>query len=237
MLAAYVAAGERRFPDLGDRVVFWAGKLGLGVELVGGVIGDAAKFSNLVRGKLMKQGGAGYVKPSPESFPTVDEFHEFIIACDALPCAAWLDGMSAGEEAIDELLDLLMAKGVVALNIIPDRNWNLADPELRYKKVQKLHEIVRTAGHRELPINVGTEMNSPGNRLVDDFSSPFMAPVNGAFMAGSYFIYGHTAMQRALGLGYQSRWSQQCFPTRKTRNDFYESVGRQARMRSLCDFS
>ena len=50
-------------------------------------------------------------------------------ACGALPCATWLDGTSAGEQAIDELLDLLIGKGAVALNIIPDRNWNIADPE------------------------------------------------------------------------------------------------------------
>jgi hypothetical protein len=179
----------------------------------------------------MKQGGVGYVKPTPESFPTIDEFHQLIVACGALPCAAWLDGLSAGEEAIEELLDLLMAKGVVALNVIPDRNWNLSDPELRSRKVQKLHEIVRIASERGLPLNVGTEMNSPGNRLVDDFSSPFMAPVNGAFMAGSYFIYGHTAMQRALGLGYQSRWSQEHLESRTARNEYYESIGRQASTR------
>jgi hypothetical protein len=229
MLAAYLAEGERRFPEPEDRVNFWAGKLSVASEQVAAVLGDTAKFANLVRNKLMKQGGVGYVKPSPESFPTVEEFHRLIVACGALPCAAWLDGLSAGEEAVEELLDLLMAKGVVALNIIPDRNWNLPDPEARHRKEQKLYEIVRIADERDLPLNVGTEMNSPGNRLVDDFSSPFMAPVNGAFMAGSYFIFGHTAMQRSLGLGYQSDWAQQRFPDRKERNRFFESVGRQAR--------
>ena len=228
MLAAYMAAGERRFPQVRDRVDFWAGKLGVGTEQVAAVIGDAAKFSNLVRGKLMKQGGVGYVKPSPESFPTVDEFHELIVACGALPCAAWLDGMSEGEQAIDELLDLLTAKGAVALNIIPDRNWNVADPQLRYQKVQKLHEIVRIAGARDLPLNVGTEMNSPGNPEVDDFAAPPMAPVNAAFFAGAYFIYGHTVMQRLSGLGYQGDWAQEHFPTPNARNHFYETVGRLA---------
>ena len=72
--------------------------------------------------KLIKRGGVGYVHPSPESFPPVQEVNRFVVECGALPCAAWLDGTSPGEQAIEELLELLMSQGVVALNIIPDRN-------------------------------------------------------------------------------------------------------------------
>ncbi len=230
MLAAYIRTAEIRHPDLDGRIDFWAGKLRMAADQVGGAIGDSARFANLVRGRLMKQGGIGYVKPGADAFPTVEEVHEFIVACGALPCAAWLDGTSAGEEAIDELLDLLMAKGAVALNVIPDRSWNLPDPEVRHRKVQKLNEIVRIAGERNLPLNAGTEMNSPGNRLVDDFASPFMAPLNAAFFAGAYFVYGHTIMERWLGLGYQSAWAQEHLPDRVARNRFYERVGR-ARVR------
>lgn len=228
MLAAYLAAGDRLFPDVQQRVAFWADKLGVPQVQVSSAITDTAKFSNLVRGKLMKQGGVGYVAPSPESFPTVEEFHRLITACGALPCAAWLDGLSAGEQAIDELLDLLTAKGAVALNIIPDRNFNISDPDTRARKVAELNKIVAVAGARDLPLNIGTEMNSPGNRLIDDFASPFMAPHNAAFFAGAYFIYGHTALERAAGMGYQSVWAQQHLPDRRARNAFYETVGRLA---------
>lgn len=228
MLAAYLAAAERELPDPAQRAAFWAEKLGVAVEQVTASMSDTAKFANLVRGKLMKQAGVGYVKPSPESFPTVDEFHQLIVACGALPCAAWLDGMSAGEQAIDELLDLLIEKGVASLNIIPDRNWNIADVSARAAKVAKLNEIVRIAQARDLPLNVGTEMNAPGNRLVDDFASPFMAPHNAAFMAGAYFIYGHTALQRRAGLGWQSAWANEHLPKRQARNKFYETAGRLA---------
>ena len=136
-----------------------------------------------------------------------------------------MDGTSAGEQAIDELLALLIDKGVVALNIIPDRNWNIADPAARTLKVAKLHEIVRIAGELDLPLNIGTEMNAPGNKLVDDFDVPEMAPVKQAFLDGAAFIYGHTAMQRALGLGYQSAWAKQHLPTRRERNAFYTALG------------
>ena len=68
-------------------------------------------------------------------------------------------------------------------------------------------------------------MNAPGNKLVDDFDVPEMAPVKQAFLDGAHFIYGHTVMQRALGLGYQSEWAQAHLPTRRERNDFYTAVG------------
>ena len=46
-----------------------------------------------------------------------------------------------------------------------------------------------------------------------------------AFLDGAHFIYGHTVMQRALGLGYQSEWAQTHLPTRRERNAFYIAVG------------
>jgi hypothetical protein len=60
---------------------------------------------------------------------------------------------------------------------------------------------------------------------VDDFDVPEMAPVRQAFLDGAHFIYGHTAMQRALGLGYQSGWAQQHLPSRRERNAFFQTVG------------
>ncbi len=225
MLQAYVAAAER---TLANPIAFWADKLGLESGQMAALIHQGGpKFQNLMRAKLMKKGGVGYVQPGPDTFPTVEEFHRFIIACGALPCAAWLDGTSAGEQAIEELLESLISKGVVALNIIPDRNWNIADPDLKRIKVQKLYEVVELAQKLDLPLNVGTEMNAYGQKLVDDFDAPELAPVRQAFLDGAYFIYGHTVAQRALGLGYQSEWARAHLPSRRERNKFYTQVGYQ----------
>ncbi len=222
IVVAYARAAERTISAL---VPFWADKLNVAPERVAAVIKDSTKFQNLVRAKLIKRGGVGYVQPGPKTFPSVEEFHELILACGALPCAAWLNGISEGERAIEELLELFVGKGVVALNIVPDRNWNVADPEARRIKIQNLYQVVRLAQELDLPLNVGTEMNSFGQKLVDDFDAPGLAPVRQAFLDGAHFVYGHTVMQRALGLGYQSEWAQSHLPSRRERNDFYTSVG------------
>jgi hypothetical protein len=222
MVVAYMRAAERVVPN---PVEFWADKLNVEPVQVATLMEDTPKFPNLIRARLMKRGGVGYVQPDPDAFPTVEEFHQLVVACGALPCAAWLDGTSAGEQAIEELLDLLIGKGVVALNIIPDRNWNIADPETRRRKVQNLYEVVQLAQELALPLNVGTEMNGFGQKLVDDFDAPELAPVRERFMDGAHFIYGHTVLQRASGLGYQSAWAQDHLPSRRERNDFYTRMG------------
>jgi hypothetical protein len=222
MLMAYTQAAERMAPD---PVSFWADKLEMDKDKVETLSRDMPRFQNVIRTKLMKRGGVGYVQPSPETFPTVEEFHTMITACGALPCAAWLDGISTGEQAMAELLDLLIGKGAVTLNIIPDRNWNIADPELRRLKVQNLYDVVRLAQELDLPLNVGTEINAFGQKLVDDFGAPELAPVRAVFMTGALFIYGHTVAQRALGLGYQSEWAKSHLPTRRERNAFYTELG------------
>jgi hypothetical protein len=224
MLAAYLQAANT---STADPAAFWAEKLGMPAEQVSTLMESGPKFSNTVRARLMKRGGVGYVQPGPDTFPTVDEFHRFIEACGALPCAAWLDGLSTGEQAIEELLTLLIDKGVVAFNIVPDRNWNIADPELKKAKIQKLYEIVELTQKLELPLNIGTEMNAFGQRMVDDFNAPELAPVREAFLDGAYFIYGHTVAQRAWGKGYQSQWAKEQLPGRGRRNTFFTALGKQ----------
>ena len=222
MVVAYLRAAERIIPN---PIEFWGYKLGVEPGQIATLMDDSPGFQNLIRAKLMKRGGVGYVQPDSGMFPSVEEFHRLILACGALPCAAWLDGTSEGEQAIEELLTLLIGKGVVALNIIPDRNWNIADPEMRRVKVRNLYRVVHLAQELDLPLHVGTEMNSFGQKLVDDFDAPELAPVRQAFIDGAHFIYGHTVLQRALALGYQSDWAQAHLPSRRERNEFYTRVG------------
>jgi hypothetical protein len=204
---------------------FWTTKLDAKRELIESLISDLPKLHNLIRTRLMKRGGVGYVPPGPGTFPSVDEFHEFVVGCRALPCATWLDGTSTGEQAIEEYLSLMIAKGVVALNIIPDRNWNITDAVQKQTKLRNLYDVVALAKKLDLPLNIGTEMNAYGQKLIDDFTAPELGPVRSAFIDGAFFIYGHTQMERCLGMGCQSDWANSMLPTRSAKNDFYMRVG------------
>lgn len=226
MLVAYMQAARRHYQ--GDALIrFWADRLDTAPEKIAAIADDTPALSNLIRARLMKKGGVGYAQPNPANFPTVEEYHQLILACDALPCATWLDGLSAGEQAEEELLNLLIGKGVVALNIIPDRNWNIADPAMRQIKARELHKVVALARQLDLPLHIGTEMNAFGNKLVDDFDAPELAGLRQDFMDGAFFVYGHVMMQRANGLGYQSEWAKARLPARRERNAFYTQVGQR----------
>jgi hypothetical protein len=222
IVVAYIRAAERQLPD---PVAFWADRLGSTPQQMAAIVADSPRFQTLIRARLMKQGGVGYVPPESGMFPSLPAFHALIVACGALPCAAWLDGTSTAEQKVKEWLGFLVSQGVVALNIIPDRNWNVADPATRRLKVHNLYRVVEVARDLDLPLNVGTEMNSFGQKLVDEFDVPELAPLRGAFLDGAYFVYGHTMLQRALGLGYQSEWAQAHLPTRRARNEFYTRLG------------
>jgi hypothetical protein len=222
MVLAYIQATERTVPN---PVAFWAHKLTVAPDEVATIMADSPKFQNLIRAKLMKRGGVGYVQPESGMFPSLEAFHNLILACGALPCTAWLDGTTATEQAIDEWLAFAVDKGVVALNIIPDRNWNISDPQVKHLKVQNLYHVVELAAELDLSLNIGTEMNSFGQKLVDDLNAPELAPVRQAFRDGAHFVYGHTVMHRVLGRGYQSPWAQTNLPSRRQRNEFYTNIG------------
>ena len=222
IILAYVKRVERKITDPSS---FWAGKLGLSVSQTAELIQDPPSFQNLTRSKLMKRGGVGYVQPTPDSFPVVDQLYELAISSGALPCATWLDGFSEGEQIFPEILELLISKGAVTLNIVPDRNWNISNRELKEQKLQKLYEVVQLAERMDLPLNVGTEMNTYGNKLIDDFDVPELMPFRQAFLDGAHFIYGHTILHRIVGLGYQSDWAKSFFPGRKERNQFFTMAG------------
>ncbi|MBL8165588.1 MAG: hypothetical protein JNJ61_26630 [Anaerolineae bacterium] len=224
LVVAYVRAAQRQY---NDPAAFWADRLNTPLDKITAMLPESPALQNLIRAKLMKKGGVGYMQPDAGSFPDITPLNQLITACGALPCAAWLDGTTTGERDIHELLELLMSQGAVALNIIPDRSWNLANPEEKATKLKLLYEVVELARELGLPLNVGTEMNTYGQKLMDDFDAPELAPVRADFIDGAYFVYGHTALGRAAGLGFQSTWAAAHLPDRRARNAFYTQVGKR----------
>ncbi len=222
IVTAYIQAAEKLAADPNH---FWADKLGIELNGIPNLVSDPAKFQNTLRAKLMKRGGPGYIQPAPDTFATIDDLHRLIIESGALPCFAWLDGTSSGERQIEELLEFMISKGVAAINIVPDRNWNISDPVIKKEKIKNLYDVVHLAMRQYLPINVGTEMNSFGNKIVDDFTSLELEPLWPVFLDGAYFVYGHTCLQKLAQLGYQSEWAKANLPLPKDRNQFYIRAG------------
>ncbi|MDR1745026.1 MAG: hypothetical protein LBS30_04650 [Planctomycetota bacterium] len=230
LCAAYDNKARAAFANESDLAAFWAGVLGLDAAKARSLIGDAGGLRNAIRAKLMKKGGVGYSQPGKGSFPKVEDFFAMVRDARAVPCLAWLDGTSAGEADPGRLIDDAMSWGARAVNIIPDRNWNIADPAAKTKKMAALAAFVGEARKRALPIVAGTELNGPGQKFVDSFDAPELAPYVADFMDGAYWLYGHTVMERFEGKGAMSPWAEEKFGgDRAAANAFYAQTGRETR--------
>ena len=114
-----------------------------------------------------------------------------------------------------------------AVNIIPDRNWNIADKETQAKKVEKLNSYIEAAKKRYLPILVGTEMNAYGLPFVDNFTADAMKPHYTVFKEGADILYAHTQMERYAQRGFMSCWALEYFTDAQDKYAFYATVGAQ----------
>lgn len=228
LLAAYDRESRK---VLGDRVAgFWAGSLGMPEPEVKALLSNTPAFHEKLRAKLIKFGGVGYVPPESGSFPGVEQVIEMIKGIGALPTTTWLDGTNAGEADMTANLELMTSKGVVALNIIPDRNWNIKNPEEKAVKLAKLREVVEAARRFYLPLSVGTEMNKAGLPFVDNFAAPELADYADDFVRGAQFFYGHTLLARYADFGYFSPAAETAFgKDRRAKNRFFTKIGSTAR--------
>ena len=219
---AYARRARSFFTKDDDLVRFWEDKLGA-TEFE---LPEGADLQAAIRAKTMKRGGVGYVQPDGGSFPTMSEMNNFIIAIGGIPTLTWLNGLSDGEKQIEKLLDIATEAGVAAINIIPDRNYT---PSVKDEKLTNLKHIVELAESLNLPIVVGTEMNSPGLKFVDDFKSAELAPMAGIFLKGAHIVYAHSVLQKQCGMGYTSSWAKENFDNVAAKNNFYEKVGKSIR--------
>lgn len=211
--------------DRAKAAEFWAGVAGANAAEVAALMADDNAVADWLRSRLIKRGGLGYVQPTAETFPALDEVIEMVRHCRAIPMSAWLDGTSEGESNPREQLECLLGKGVEAVNIIPDRNWNIDDPDKRDRNVQELNRYIETATELDLPINVGTELNKPGQRFVDDFEAEPMKPHFPVFLQGAQVMVGHSRLLRHADFGYIDEAARTEFPERSRRNEFFAAVG------------
>lgn len=227
ILAAYDAKSrEVFFGDHKALVSFWAGALEISRDDAEQLVDNEPKFHDSIRNKLMKFGGVGYIAPSKSTFPDIEPVIKMIQDMQALPTATWLDGTNPGEQDMPGLLEMLDDKGITAMNIIPDRNWNIKNPEEKALKIKNLGSAVESAKDRCMPLCVGTEMNKAGLPFVDNFHAPELQPYITDFISGAHFFWGHTLMARYANAGYASPWAENAFDNRQIRVEFYTRIGR-----------
>ena len=220
MCLAYARKAKEIFGD-GDKLIkFWSEKLG--VEIESSALPEGRKLLDAIRAKTMKRGGVGYVLPDKGSFPLMGDTNQFLLAVGAIPTLTWLDGTSEGEKDIEELLDVAMSTGAAAINVIPDRNYT---PGAKDEKTDNLYQVVELAQKLHLPVVEGTEMNSPGQKFVDNFDTKELAPLVPVFLKGAHIVYAHSVLQQKCGLGYTSDWAKKNFKSTAEKNEFFQQLG------------
>jgi hypothetical protein len=219
---AYTRKAKEMFNDDEALQRFWGEKLGWQPELSD--LPEGRDLINTIRAKTMKAGGVGYVEPDAGAFPKMADMNAFVLAAGGIPVQTWLNGMSDGEQAFEELLEISMSTGVAAVNIIPDRNYTpgLGEDD---EKCKKMCEFVEICQKLDLPIVAGTEMNSPGQKFVDNFGSVELKPFVDVFLKGARIVYAHAVLAKQCGFGYVGDWANENFSSRAEKNAFFEKLG------------
>ena len=234
IIRAYCTQSRRAFTDPAKRAAFWAPLLKCDTAAYAAIEANVPKMEDLARNALAKRGGIGYIQPTDKTFPLSDDFTRWVRACGAIPTIAWLDGTSGGEADCNYLLDLMTDKGCAALNIIPDRNWNVKDQQDATRKQAKLDEVVKGCVKRDLPINIGTEMNKGGLPFVDDITGPVLKHYAAEFTQGMQIMVGQTLLGVYAHAPYLGERAEAEFSDIKKRNAFYASVGSLPALTTTC---
>jgi hypothetical protein len=217
---AYARKAKEFFGKTDALADFWSKKLAVDAEALG--VPEGRDLLNTIRAKTMKRGGVGYVQPDRGSFPLMADTNRFILAAGAIPVHTWLDGTSTGEQAIEELLEVAMSTGAAAINVIPDRNYT---PGAKDEKTKNLYQVIALAEKLDLIVVEGTEMNSPGQKFVDDFDTEELRPLLPVFLKGAHIVYAHSVLQQKCRLGYTSEWAKRNFKSVAEKNEFFRRLG------------
>lgn len=226
LVTAYVERAQAAFP-VADRCAEYLSKvLGMDKAAVAALFATPAVLEEKVRGKLMKKGGLGYEQPGPQTFPPTGEVYAWVKACGGVPMDSWLDGTSEGEKRAEELLECNRSLGARALNLIPDRNWNLKDPEDKKRKLANLARVIALAAERNMPLHIGTEGNKAGLPFVDDLEGADLNPYKGLFLEGARILIGHALLARFADFPYAGDAAEAEFKRDyRAMNKFFAAAG------------
>lgn len=234
LAAAYIERAEDKFPDPGKLADFWSGILARPRSTVLALMPNREAFAEPVRVKLMKKGGIGYIQPDSAGFPPTEDVYAWMRNCGAIPTDSWLDGTSAGETRARELLECNRGLGARALNLIPDRNWNVKDPAEKRCKLENLARVVALAAEWRMPLLIGTKGDRTGLPFADDLVCPELAPYKSGFLEGAEILVGHAMLARYADYDYCGDAADGDFGVDiRSKNEFFASVGRLPPMNAV----
>jgi hypothetical protein len=170
IVSAFYKKSEKVFKE--KIMDFWSGILNLSADEVFNM--KKEDLLEKIRIKLIKSGGPGYIFPQKETFPLIEEVIENTIKEGGIPVGTWLDGTNDGENNPYEHTGFLMEKGIKAIMIIPERNWNIKNPEEKRIKIENLKKFIEVCKSKRIPVVPGTEMNKFGQPFIDDFNQPVL---------------------------------------------------------------
>jgi len=187
IILAYQAKSEGVLKERVDN--FWAEILELDKSQVQTLRTETPQdFQGKLRTKLIKYGGPGYIPPEKKDFPKFDEVIEMTGNAGGIPVGTWLNGINEGEKKPEKLIEFLKSKGLKAVTIIPERNWNIKDTEEKRIKVKNLDEFMETCRKMNMPVICGTEMNKFGQPFVDDFTQPELSRYLPYFLKSAEYL-------------------------------------------------
>ncbi len=226
IVEAYIQKSAEVFSNEKDLAGFWQNVLEVEGNCIGELISDHAKFRDEVRAKLAKRGGIGYTQPDEKTFPPIESFFAWAKQSGAIPMESWLDGTSEGESDALSYLETSKDLGAEALNIIPDRNWNISDAETKAIKLKNLGDILKAAASLDFPVQIGTEMNKVGQPPYDPILTSDLKPYHQQFLEGAQIITGHVLLSRYADFSYSGEKAAEKFGEDiKEKNLFFKQVG------------
>jgi hypothetical protein len=124
---------------------------------------------NLIRAKTMKQGGPGYMqsRTATNSFPALADVQlASRWPAERLPTVAWLDGTSDWRAGHGRA----MPGGRAQRSLPPSTSFRTVTSHrvCKDQKLKNLYEVMALAEQLHWPVIAGTEMNSPGQKFVDN---------------------------------------------------------------------
>ncbi len=119
------------------------------------MISDKARLENLIRSRILKNGGPGYVEENNAVFLSVEALLQIILAGGGLPCYPVLlddeeGNLTEFEMDWEQLYNRLIAMKILAVDLLPGRN-----------AIKLLQNFVNFVNVRNFIITSGTEYNTP----------------------------------------------------------------------------